>query len=144
MNLQQLEEWIETFPANIPEIKEVIFGGEEEILNRQNSQIKYPCMWVETPAPRIVADPPGIQYTFFATFLMNVPNEGDKIQHRAARNTALLCAQKAYSRFETGEELGLFAFDRNWDEGDEIFPWSGDRDTGYRFQVRLTTGRSDC
>jgi hypothetical protein len=144
MTLTELEEWIEDFPTHIPEIKEVIFGDEQEILNRQNSRIQYPCMWVETPSPRLVYNPPGMQYSFFCTFLMNVPNEGDKTQYRAARNTCILNAQRAFARFERGEEAALFELQREAAEGEEIWPYSGDRDTGFRFQIRLTVGRDDC
>lgn len=144
MTLEALEEWIEDFPTHIPQIKQVIFGDEAEILNRQNSQIQYPCMWVETPNVRFTFDPPGTKYAFFCTFLMNVPNEGDKVQYRAARSTSLSIAEKGFARFDDGEEAGLFQLERADAEGDEIFPWSGDRDTGYRFQVRLTVGRDDC
>lgn len=144
MTLEELELWIEEFSTEIPDIKEVIFGGEEEILNRQNSRIQYPCMWVETPSPRFVFDPPGITFEFMCVFLMNVPKEGDKALYRSARSTSISIAEKAFARFEAGEELGLYQLERQASEGEEIFPWSGDRDTGYRFQVRLTTGRDDC
>lgn len=144
MTLEALEQWIEDFPNHIPQIKEVVFGDEADILNRQNSLIQYPCMWVETPDPRFTFDPPGIMYTLHCTFLMNVVKEGDKAVYRAARSTSLQCAEKAFARFEAGEEAQLFQLERQAAEGEQIFPWSGDRDTGYRFQVRLTVGRDDC
>jgi len=144
MTLKQLEEWIEAFPADIPEIKQVIFGNETEIINRQNSLIRYPCMWVETPTPRLIWDPPAIQFKFFVTFLMNVPNEGDPGQYRNARNTALSIAMLAFNKFEQGEEQMLFELERAVEEGDEIYPFSGDRDTGYRFQISLKVGRNTC
>lgn len=143
MTLTALEEWFATFPDTITELAGVEFGDEDEILTRQNTRIRYPCMWVETPAPTFTYDPPGLQYACALTFLQNV-SKPSGANERAARSAMLVLAQKAWAMLEAGEAQGLFQFERNREEGDAILRWSGDNDTGWRFVARLIVGRDDC
>lgn len=143
MTLDALEEYLEGFKSALADLAEVVFGDEEEILNRQNSRIKYPCMWVETPQVSLIGDPPARQFKFGLTFLYNVPKDDNRLERRR-RSEALDLAERAWRKLEDDEECGLFQLDSIRTDGEPISKWSGDRDTGYRFEVRLTTGREDC
>lgn len=143
MTLIELETYLATFSTAIPAIKAVEFGDEEEILNRQNSRIQYPCLWVETPTVTLIGEPPGRLFVFALTVLCNVPKDDNRLA-RERRSEAIDIAEKAWRKLEDDEEAGLFQLDATRTEGDPIQKWSGDRDTGYRFEIRLTTGREDC
>lgn len=143
MTLSQLEDFFADFPDTITELASVEFGDEAEILNRQNSRIKYPVMWVETPTVTFTHEPAGVQYAFPISFLANVPR-GAGAEERAARSAMLVLAQRAWARLVAGEAEGLFQFVRNEEEGDAILKYSGDNDTGWRFVARLVVGRDDC
>ena len=143
MSLDELETYLEGFKPAIAALASVEIGDEEEILNRQNSRIKYPCMWVETPAVSLISTPPGRMFKLAITFLYDVPKK-DRKQERQRRSIALDIAEKAWTKLEDDEETGLFQLDSTRTEGDPITKWSGDNDTGYRFELTLTTGRNDC
>lgn len=143
MTLSEFETYFLAFKDDITEIKDVVFGDEEEILNRQSSKISYPCMWVETPQPTFLYDPAGIRLEWPIAFIVNVPR-GAGAEERAARSAMLLVAQKAWAKLEAGEAEGRFQFVRNQDEGDPILKYSGDNDTGWRFVARVVVGRDDC
>jgi hypothetical protein len=143
MTLSEIETFLEGFQASIPEIKQVIFGDEQEIMNRQNSQIRYPVMWVETPDVAIMPDPPGLRFKFSISFLQNVSKDSNKLD-RQARSDMLILAQRAYALLEHGQEDGLYEFTSIIEDGQPILRWSGDRDTGWRIPVQLTVGRDDC
>lgn len=143
MTLSALVAYLTTFPTTIPEIKAVEFGDEEEILNRQNTRIQYPCLWVETPTVTLISEPPGRLFAFGLTVLHNVPKDDNRMAIER-RSQALDIAEKAWRKLEDDEENGLFQLESTRTEGDPIQKWSGDRDTGFRFEVRLITGREDC
>lgn len=143
MTLAQFDTFFLTFSTDIPEIAQVLIGDEEELLNLQNSRVKYPLMGVGTPQPSFLYDPASVLYEFPFIFLMNVPKDTPEAQ-RAARNDMLVVAQKAWARLEAGESEGLYEFVRNRDEGDAIMKYTGDNDTGWRFTARLKVGRDDC
>ena len=143
MTLSQLEDFFADFPDTITELASVEFGDEAEILNRQNSRIKYPVMWVETPTVTFTHEPAGVQYAFPISFLTNVPR-GAGVEERLARSAMLVLAQRAWAKLVAGEAAGLFQFVRNEEEGDPILKYSGDNDTGWRFVARLVVGRDDC
>ncbi|MBL7780690.1 MAG: hypothetical protein JNM22_05685 [Saprospiraceae bacterium] len=143
MTLSEVEAFFETFSTHIPEIKQVVFGDEEAIANRQSSNIIYPCMWVETPFVTPISDPPSKILRYQITFLKNVSRQNEK-DERAARSMTLTIAEKAWALIEAGEEQGLFEFLRNQDEGEPILKYSGDNDTGWQFTARLRVGGDAC
>jgi hypothetical protein len=140
MTLAELETYLDTFSEEIPGLAQVIHGDEMEILNRQNSRIQYPCMWVESPEVRLVED--GRRFSFSLTFLAHVPKVDTRLE-RSKRSITLELAERAMRKLEDDEESGLFQLEGNM-EGTPILKYSGDNDTGYRFSVALTTGREDC
>lgn len=143
MTLTEFETFFLTFPTDIPEIAQVLIGDEEELLNLQNSRVKYPVMGVGTPQPAFLYEPAATVFEFPFVFLMNVSRDTPEAA-RAARNDTLIIAQKAWARLEAGEAEGLYEFQRNRDEGDAIMKYTGDNDTGWRFTARLKVGRDDC
>ena len=143
MTLSEFETYFLNFTTDIPELAQVLIGDEEELLNLQNSRVKYPLMGVGTPTPSFLYDPAATVFEFPFIFLKNVSKDSPEAQ-RAARNEMLIIAQKAWARLERGESEGLYEFIRNRDEGDAIMKYTGDNDTGWRFVARLKVGRDDC
>lgn len=142
-SLNEIEEYLDNFPTLVPGLASVVHGDEDEILNRQNSRIQYPCLWVETPAVEFLNDPPAKRFTFHVAVLFNVTKDDPRLE-RQRRSEALTLAERVYARLEAGQEEGRFEFYSTVSEGEPILRFSGDRDTGWRFNVQLTVGRDDC
>jgi len=143
MTLIEIEDWLATMPTKVPVLKEVVFGDEQEILDRQNSRIKYPLMWVETATPTFLTSPPATRFRFALTFLQNVAS-ADNRRERIARSEMLTAAEAVMLELERGQDEGRWQFEPGGNEGDALLKWSGDRDTGWRFEFSLTVGRDDC
>lgn len=138
--------YFENMPALISGIKSVTVGADEAVLDGQTSNIRYPHLWVETPAIAFVGtdDNPAVRYSFALVILLN---EGQK-QNRVANqklSAALNLMTSLYNRLLTDADNGMFDLVLSDAPGEAVRAWSGDNAYGWRLDpVKLDLPRDTC
>lgn len=143
MTLSEIEQELQDIASKMGSIKSCVFGDEEEILNRQNTQMQYPCIWIETPSVRLNVGDGADRFHFNITFLQNAPN-GDSKAARSARSRMLEIAREFWQALLQQSDESTFMVDSEQSEAEPIVRWSGDGDTGWRMPVSILDYYSPC
>lgn len=142
--LAEIEAWLATFPTLVPTLKAVYFGDDEEIIEKHNSRVEYPFLWVESPTVNFLADPPAKAFTFGLAFLNKVGKSDRRLQRKILSETLEL-AERVFARLEADAEASdEFSVSLAPAEGDPIVKWSNDNAAGWRFEVRIEVSRCNC
>lgn len=141
----ELVTYFETMPALIPGIKGVTVGADEEIFTLQNTRIKYPHLWVETPAIRFTGtdENPAIR---FDLALNLIANEGRNTNPAANSklNETLNLLTLLYAQLLADSDNDLFDLLLQPNAGDPIRKWSADNAYGWRLEVVIEIQRLEC
>lgn len=137
--------YLESIPALIPGIKSVTVGADEEVMSLQNSRIKYPHLWVETPAISFVGTDhnPGIRFDLGINILA-----GEGLKTNKAGNTRLSetlnLLSLLYTQMLADSDNDLFDLILKSDAGDPIRRWSADNVYGWRLEISIEIPRIQC
>lgn len=141
----ELISYFENFSAIIQGLNGVTVGNDEAIMDLQNTQIRYPHLWVETPDVRFVGtdENPAYRFNFGLVIIDN-----DNLRTNQAGNTKLSAmldlAAKVYEKILKDSDDDCFDLILNDNEGDPIRQWSGDNAYGWRIQISLEIPRCEC
>jgi len=141
-----LVEYFEGFENVIPDLQMVRVGDDEAIIEFQNSQIKYPGLWVETPLVRFT-DPGGVPAKRFRFALVTLWNEPKKTTQEANQklSLALELMEVVYAKIlndaEISDEFVLVLEDS---DVDPVRRWSADNCFGWRTEVLIEIERCEC
>lgn len=117
------------------------YGSSERILNRQSSNLLYPCLWLEKPDISHFRSG-GLKRVFESAYVVLIscaPDDYEAID--TAQNESDILTEKILNRLEADADApAQFEFDRKECSSDVIESWSADADTGWRTEFRLTLG----
>jgi hypothetical protein len=135
----------DTLIPTIPEVKDFVMGGSERILNRENSIINYPVVWLEIPDISWINDG-GLKRRYSGAFvvLMSAPQD-DWTREDADLDTTLTITNKILARMQyDAQDEGLFEFDIEGATTNHKGKWSGDNDWGWRTEFELIGDACEC
>lgn len=116
------------------------YGNSERILNRQNSNLQYPLLWLEIPEIRLRRD--GILHRVFATaFLCLTDRAADDYDgHDTALDEMFVRTEQVLQRLQADSETlpVPFIFDMAGAASEYKGKWSADDDWGWRTEFELT------
>jgi hypothetical protein len=141
-----LIEYFEGFVNVIPDLQVVRVGDDEAIIEFQNSQIKYPVLWVETPSVRFT-DPGGVPAKRFRFALVTLWNEPKKTTQEANQklSVALELMEVVYNKIlNDAENSDCFVLVLNDSDAEPVRRWSADNCFGWRMELDIEIERCEC
>lgn len=144
----ELVTYFEALPATVTELQGATVGDDEAILNLQNSQIRYPHLWVETPEVLFggLGDADRVKRFRFA--LVVIENEPIKTnaQANAKLSDTLAVLEKVYARIiaDAEDDDANFTLVYKDEALDPIRRWSGDNGYGWRGNIEIELERCEC
>ncbi len=141
----ELVDYFEAMPSMIPGIKSVTVGADEEVLATQNSRIKYPHLWVETPMIRFTGTDEN-PATRFSLGLNLIAAEGYKTNPEANKRLSetLNLMTSLYAQLLADSDADLFDLILAPADGDPIRRWSADNAYGWRLELAIEIQRLEC
>lgn len=141
----ELVTYWKTMTTLIPEIKGVTVGSDEDLLTQQNTRIKYPHLWVETPVVTFagVGGIPVKRLAFAYTVFQN-DNQKTNVAANAALSATLALSEKIVAQLLSDSDGGDFSLVLNDEEFEPTRQWSGDNCYGWRGYVVLELPRCEC
>lgn len=136
----------ETIPSLIPGIKFVVVGSDEAIIATQNTKVKYPCLWVETPAIAFVGtdENPATRFSFALVVMLNDPKKSNR-EGNLKLSAALNLLIALYNRVIADADGGLFDLVLDDVPGDPVRRWSNDNAYGWRLEpLKIDLPRGMC
>lgn len=130
----------------VPAIEFVVVGDDEAIIEQQNTRVKYPALWVETPSVRFV-DAGGVPAKRFRFALVVFTSEPKKTTEEANSKLSLMLSimEQLYARIytdaETCEEFVLVLNDA---DNEPVRRWSADNCYGWRMEIDIELERCEC
>ena len=141
----ELVDYFEAMPSMIPGIKSVTVGADEEVMASQNTRIKYPHLWVETPMIRFTGtdENPAIR---FSLGLNLIAAEGYKTNPEANKRLSetLNLMTSLYAQLLADSDADLFDLILSPADGDPIRRWSADNTYGWRLELAIEIQRLEC
>lgn len=119
-----------------------VYGGSERILDRQSSDLKYPCLWLEVPDIQVFRDG-GLKKRFRTAFLFLENREADNYEGQDGSLDAMWVLTETLLRTiqQDAENGPLDAdFDMARTESQHKPKFSADDDWGWRTEITLTVG----
>jgi hypothetical protein len=137
--------YFESMSTLIPGIKSVTVGADEEVMNTQNTRIRYPHLWVETPAMRFVGtdENPGIRMDLGINLIVNDPRKTNAAGNQAL-SSSLSLMTLFYSQLLADSDNDLFDLILSPNAGEPIRRWSADNAYGWRLEVSIEIPRIEC
>ena len=134
-----------TMTTLIPEIKGVTVGSDEDLLSLQNTQIRYPHLWVETPEVTFggVGNIPVKQFAFGYTVMQNDARKTN-VAANAALSATLAITEKIVAQLLHDSDEGDFTLVLKEEQFDPVRQWSGDNCYGWRGYVVIELPRCEC
>lgn len=132
--------------AAVTDLKGVTVGADEEILNLQNSRIRYPHLWVETPDVgfRGTDHNPAKRFRFSLVVLTNEPAKTNAAAN-AALSAMLTLAEQVWAQLLADADAGDFDLVLDEAGGQPVRAWSGDNGYGWRLEpVSIDLPRCEC
>lgn len=114
------------------------YGNSERILNRMNSQLVYPVLWLEVPEIKLIREG-GLKrrYNTAFLFLSDAPADDETAQD-AALDAMFALTEQTLQRLQADSETeDLFDFDIEGAEMQYKPKWSADDDWGWRTEISL-------
>lgn len=141
----ELCDYFAELPTVLPDLKGVTVGVDEEMLNLQNSRIKYPHLRVETPEVVFMNDDQNgaTRYTFRLFVLTNENRKTARAESIALSAMEQVCHRLINQLWADADNdrFDLIAGDK---PGDAVRKWSGDNDFGWWFSVSLDLYTDEC
>lgn len=143
----QLVDYFEGLTATVTGLTMVRVGDDEAIIEFQNSQIRYPVLWVETPSVRFTGAGdanPAKRFRFALVTLINEPKKTNS-EANAKLSDALALMEAVYGEIlnhaETTDDFTLVLNDA---DSEPVRRWSGDNCYGWRMEIELEIERDEC
>lgn len=143
---QEIVDYLNTLPDHIAGLRGVTVGADEEIFEAQNTRIKYPHLWVETPEVRFTGSDtnPEIQFRFSMVVVTN-ENKRTQAEANAALSRTLKLMEKIWAKLlndADGDEFDLVVADS---DALPVRQWSSDNCYGWRIEpVTFVLPRLEC
>jgi hypothetical protein len=142
----ELITYFEALGTDVTELKGVTVGHDEDLLNKQNTQIRYPHLWVETPDVQFIGTDanPSKRFRFAVAVVA-----GEGTRTGSAANTllssTLTIMEKIWAQMLADADLGDFDLVLNNTDGAPVRQWSGDNCYGWRLSpVLIDLPRCEC
>lgn len=134
---QDFIDYFRNLAKNHTDIKDFVVGGSERILNRQNSEIEYPILWLEIPD----INPKGsesLKLNFDSAFLV-LKNAAidDWDQEEADLHETLIIVVDILTRMVEDDDESIIEFDIDTANIEWKGKQTGDNDWGWRVPFRL-------
>lgn len=143
----ELVTYFETMPTVVTDLKSAIVGDDEEILNMQNSRVRYPVLWVETPEVVFAGLADADRVKRFRFSLAVVENDAVKSNDKANAKLSdtLAVLEQVYARIiADADDPGNFTLVYKDEALDPIRRWSGDNGYGWRGSIEIEIERDEC
>lgn len=117
---------------------DVVYGNSRRILNRQSSELTYPCLWIEVPMKSYVRQG-ALKKRYSGAFVILETNDwDDETQQDDDLNDTAELTDKVLLRMEAAAEANVFEFEmHNNAQSDHLEYWSADSDWGWRTTFSL-------
>lgn len=137
--------YFEALPSSIADLKGVTVGADEEMLNKQNSRVKYPHLRVDTPSWSLVDEDetPRTRFNFTLFVLANEVTKTNKEANRVLSEMASL-AGKVLKQLYADADAEKFDIVIGQKDGDAVRHWSGDNDYGWWFSIAIDLYTDEC
>lgn len=141
----ELVNYFESLPTDIPAIKTVTVGADEEMLDAQSSRIAYPHLRVDTPKIQLSHGDgnPTTRYTFLVYLLGNVPSKTFDAEN-AMLSTLLTLVEQVNQKIWEDSDTDLFDVITDTNTGDNIRRYSGDNCFGWYFALTIELHTATC
>ena len=141
----QLCGYFEALPTTVTDLKKVVVGADEEVLDMQTAQIQYPIMRVDTPEIRFMDedDAPKTRYNFRVYVLSNEPKRTNDEANLVLSEMSTLCS-KIIKQLYADADADKFDIVEGEKPGDAIRAWSGDNDFGWYFNLVIELYTDEC
>lgn len=116
-----------------------VFGNSERILNRQQSDLQYPVLWLEIPEMRLIRNGT-LQREFHSAFLCLTDRPADDFEGQdAALDEMHTLTEQVLQRMQADSESHPipFLFDMHNAMSEYKGKWSADDDWGWRTEFEL-------
>lgn len=134
--------YFRTLASEHVDLKDFVTGGAERILNRQNSNISYPVLWLEYPD---ISIRDGYLTRYQGAFLVLAAAPADaQDQEDENLDTCQSIIQDIIARMVDDADNGLFEFDMSGVSIQYKGNWGGDNDWGWRVEFALDGTACDC
>ena len=143
----ELVTYFEAMPTVVTDLKSAIVGDDEEILNMQNSRVRYPVLWVETPEVVFAGLGDADRVKRFRFSLAVVENDAIKSNEKANAKLSdtLAVLEQVYARIiADADDPGNFTLVYKDEALDPIRRWSGDNGYGWRGSIEIEIERDEC
>jgi hypothetical protein len=145
--LSQLTDYWLDVPTNIPGIKMVTVGRDEQALDNQTMPgvANYPHLRVDTPS--VVLDNedenPIADFTY-QLFLFAAVSSDNPADENAMLSDMLVLLQQLYAQLWADADANLFDLLTGPKEGDAIRAWSGDQCYGWTLKIKIRLHTATC
>lgn len=118
-----------------------VYGNSRRILNRQSSQLNYPCLWLEIPMKEYVRQG-ALKKKYLGAFTILEQNDvDDEAQQDEHLNGTAELTDRVLLRMEAAAEAGVFEFRMDGNaQSDSIEHWSADNGWGWRTSFSILAG----
>ena len=137
----ELKAYLRQLATDHVALQEFIYGTSERILARQNSVIRYPCLWMTIPDK--VKLPDGRQQYSFSLWVLDQCEQDDE-QEEAAMDAMETVANDLYERLKEDARYGEFDFGKSQTVFQPKPRFSGDNDWGWVMDLDITLGEGGC
>ena len=134
MTYETFTQYLHDLGASHVDIQDVVMGDYEDIISKERTTLRYPCLWIETPSVSYEGDEDALReiYEGSLVVLQNGSNMDIDIQ-KANLNQTFLIARDILFRFCLRDNLMPIRGARL----DAIATLGNDNDQGWRFGFRL-------
>lgn len=141
----ELVAYFEALPDTITELKGATVGNDEALLEQQNTRIKYPHLWVESPEV-VFSNKNASSVKRFDLALAVISNEPRRSAKDANTKLSemLTLAEQVYEQLLTDSDAGLFDLIEKENDASSIRQWSADNCWGWRLEVSIEMPRCEC
>jgi hypothetical protein len=143
----ELEAYWLALPAQVPALKLVTVGRDEQALDNQTAPglVLYPHLRVDTPSITYLNDDEGeaTRYTF-QIFLLAPENTNMPRTENAVLSSMEQVLRSVYRRLWIDADAGLFDLVKGPAEGDAIRAWSGDNCFGWTMKIQIVLYVGEC
>lgn len=141
----ELVEYWQNMPSYVTTLQGATVGDDEEIENFQNTRIRYPHLWVETPDIDFVGTDinPASRFNFTIAVIANEAMRTNKTENALLSDLHSILSE-VFARVLADSDAGEFDLILRDEKSDPIRKWSGDNVFGWRMNISLEIPRSEC
>jgi len=134
-------DYLKTLGESHVNVKSVVMGDYEEILEMERTTIDYPCLWIETPSVIYQGDNDSVRQIYQGSLVVLHNNAAvhDPETARANLESTFDLAREILWRMTVHDNL----FDIRGVRMDAIATLGNDNDQGWRFEFQIETDVTD-